>query len=491
VNPARLADIWSSDTRAVSVLLALFLIPNLPALLGGFVYDDYALLVVDERFASLRNLGLVWTSGYWPGQGLALYRPVPSSLWILLRAAGGGSPAVFHLVSLVLGGAVVALFHRLLRRLGLSPKSAFAAAALFALFPIHTEVTATAVGQAELLAAALGLGALLSLMGGHPCRATALFAAGVLSKESVAVLPLAALVLPEVRREPLRRLLPAAGGAAIVVAGILLMHRLVSVGGGSVNFLDNPLAKTAPGPRILTALWVQVLYLAKTLAPATLSADYSWAQIEVVSDLTDPRAWAGLALLAGGALGAYRLPMIRTGLALWAVFFLPTANVLYPIGTIMGERLAYAPSLGLALALGVALVRLPRWQVVLAGLFLVYGARTWVRNLDWRSADSFYPAMLAAAPRSAKAHANHASWLASRGRDAEAVAGYDRSIAIFPGNPEAWHNRGNALVRLGRLGEARQSYAAVLRMMPGSAETRALLQALDSGAPIRPSPQRY
>ena len=53
------------------------------------------------------------------------------------------------------------------------------------------------------------------------------------------------------------------------------------------------------GQRILTALWVQCMYLWKAVAPITLSADYSYKQIRLVMGPDDWRAWV-LITIAGG-----------------------------------------------------------------------------------------------------------------------------------------------------------------------------------------------
>jgi hypothetical protein len=73
--------------------------------------------------------------------------------------------------------------------------------------------------------------------------------------------------------------------------------------------------------------------------------------------LDDGRALAGLALAGGALFLLWRRPQFRAPVLAYAILFSPTANVLFPIGTIMGERLAYAPTLGIALLLAILLAR--------------------------------------------------------------------------------------------------------------------------------------
>lgn len=235
---------------------------------------------------------------------------------------------------------------------------------------------------------------------------------------------------------------------------------------------------------------MQVLYLGKTVCPITLAADYSYKQIPLVMSCADPRAVAGgLLVIAAGLVWRYwrsaRLPIV-----LWAIPFAPTANILFPIGTIMGERLAYVPTLGAAVALAGLLVRLPRrWLVVVvACIGIGYATRTASQNLDWRNADTFYPALVKASPASTKAWYFLGVWHSARGRDAEALPAYDRAIAIFPAYPEALNNRGNILVSLGRISEAADSYRRCLRFDPAHKGAATSLAALEAGQ--RFTPQR-
>src|SRR5277367_2772083 len=131
--------------RAPLWLAAAFLLPNLGALACGFVFDDRVLIVENEslRLHSLRQIAQLWTSGYWPDpRGQELYRPVSKTLWALLWSAGGGAhPWLYHAFGLALGLAVVLLLYRSLLQVETPPRTAFIAALLCALFPIHTEAT--------------------------------------------------------------------------------------------------------------------------------------------------------------------------------------------------------------------------------------------------------------------------------------------------------------------------------------------------------------
>jgi len=469
-------------------LAAAFLVPNLGALACGFVFDDRVLIVQNESLhvQSLRQLAHIWSSGYWPdNRGLELYRPVSQTVWALTWAAGGDShPALFHAIGLALGLAVVLLLYHFLLGVETPPRTAFIAALLFALFPIHTDATTSVVGSAELMAAALSLSALIFYYRAQPIPALIFFALAVFSKESAAAFAALPLVFPrkDARSRDSRL---SAGGAVVIIAAALAAHHALSRG-SQIPPIDNPMALLNTGRRILTALWVQCLYLFKTLLPITLSADYSYKQIRLVMGLGDWRAWVGLALAGGALFLALRRPEFRRPVLAYAILFSPAANILFPIGTIMGERLVYAPSLGLALLLSLLLARSRHGKMVLVSVALVFAARTAVRNLDWLNSERFYTKLVETSPNSAKSHYSIGVLRAANGDDVGAIEAYDRGIAIFPAYAEAYRNRGNALARLGRRDEAMASYRECLRFDPGDFAAASNLRKLQAGLLVNP-----
>ncbi len=467
-----------------------FLLPNLGALACGFVFDDLPVIVQNETLHphSLRQFFHIVATGYWPNRrGLQLYRPVTQSVWALLWTLAGNHPVLFHALGLGLGLAVVLLLYRFFLAVQTPPRTAFIASALFALFPIHTEATTSVVGSAELLAAGFGLGALVFYYQRRPVLAIVLFALAVFSKESAASFAALPVIFPRDDWRA-RDSWMAAAGAAVVLAAAFTAHHIFAVG-AFIPAIDNPMSLVGLGPRIFTALWIQCLYLFKTVVPLTLSADYSYKQVRLVMGLDDPRAWAGLALAAGGLLLAWRSRRWRAPVLAYGVLFSATANFLFPIGTIMAERLAYVPSLAVALLLAILLARSRHWKPILIVVAVLFAARTAVRNLDWLNADRFYTKMVETSPNSAKVYYFYGILRAARGDDLGAIQAYDHAIAIFPAYSEAFHNRGNSYARLGRREEAMASYRQCLRFDPNHSGAAANLMQLEAGLPVNPPRQ--
>lgn len=288
----------------------------------------------------------------------------------------------------------------------------------------------------------------------------------------------------------------------------MIARHLVAVGPAFIPPIDNAMTLLPAWTRILAALWIQCLYLAKSIAPLTLSADYSYKQIPLVMGLGDVRAWCGIVVLIAAVAAIVNCPpqvarrsksqepqsiRLRRTLAasvfVWAILFSATANLLFPIGTNMAERLAFAPSVAIAFVVAMTLDALERRTtvIVLTACLVLYGARTFVRNRDWHDAHVFYMTLVRTAPGSCKSHYFYGILLASEGDDVGAVREYERAIAIFAGYSEAYQNRGNALARLGRYAEAKESYRMCLRFDPGHAGAAQNLAALERGMPVSPA----
>ena len=89
-----------------------------------------------------------------------------------------------------------------------------------------------------------------------------------------------------------------------------------------------------------------------------------------------------------------------------------------------------------------------------------------------RSAEAIagYRLALALAPRFAKAHNNLASLLCEQGRFEEAICHLKRAIDCAPELAEPYNNLGNILKRKGMMADAAQLYARAVALNPAYAE---------------------
>jgi tetratricopeptide (TPR) repeat protein len=377
---------------------------------GKFAYDDYAIIVRDERVHSPSLWYQLWTRDYWNhprGNNLSNWRPLASTTYALNWFLLGPHPWSFHVINTLIHGAVTLLVFALAREILRGPWPAAITAALFAVHPLHVEAVANVVGRAELMAALFALLAWRSHRHGRPVAAALFFALGVLSKETALPI-LGVLVLddllgrPGSPQAPQWRLRPWLGLAAVTL--LYLAARWAVIGSIGAN---RGMARLVPLNPILadgTPLMAQWATAIKVLGwqwwlflwPAHLSADYSWRQIPLSPSLLDPPAAAAalfLCALLFLALGSWRRwPAVTLGIGVWFLADLLTSNLIIKVGVLFAERLLYLPSVGMCLLVGAlaagALRPRARWApravAVASGLILVAGfARSAKRTWDW------------------------------------------------------------------------------------------------------------
>lgn len=335
--------------------------------------------------------------------GLLPRLPGPWRLWSnqlhfdVITAIAGADPRVFHAANLAaLAGAGVALHALLARRM--SGSAAFVGAAFLVTHPAAFSAMHWVSAIGDPLALALGLASLLAAEGGRRTRwaSPLLFAAALLAKESVVLLPLLAIAIrhlapprgaptprgggPLVRPHELAMLAVAAAYAAAFYAADVVGVR-TGVPGDAAYALG-------PGPdaarRLLTLLGWSVDVPFPTMP----------LRFDVVDPLMTPWALFALAVAAAGALD----PGLRA--RGWIAALVAFALLLAPVLPLRHHTYRYflvAPLAGTAWALAaladVALVRARPWLRAGAaaplGVLLALNGAEAARRVE--SARSVYP----------------------------------------------------------------------------------------------------
>lgn len=436
---------------AIALVAVLALAASATSLRNGFSYDDIHIIVNNARVHTLDQPWQRFLEQYWPPEiGVGLYRPVTILAYALQWEAGGGTPLIFHLTSVLLYAMVAVLVLLVARRL-LPPGPAFAAAALWAVHPVHVEAVANVIGQSELVAALALLGAVLLYLrarerGALPRRTESaiavLYLIACLAKEHGLILPalLLALEFTVLESRPyapgLRRfyLVLAALGLAVFAARAAVLGALAG---------DLPpywMTGISTPQRWLTMLAVVPQWIRLLLWPAHLQADYGPRELELATRFGVTQL-AGTLLLVLLVLLAWvvrrRQPVITLGLVWAAIALVPTSNVLLPTGIALAERTLFLPSVGVCLALGalVDLVRsgAPRWAraafsaLVLSGL--VWSA--W-RQPVWKDNPTLFHQMTLDAPLSYRAHWYYGSMLFDQGQREEGFRELQIARSLYP-----------------------------------------------------------
>ena len=135
--------------------------------------------------------------------------------------------------------------------------------------------------------------------------------------------------------------------------------------------------------------------------------------------------------------GKYHL----VSLAWLVATFIPAANIFYVVGTMIGERLLYVPSVGFCLFVGRVFTRAfaksdYEGRTVLSvffALILVWcSAKTHNRNYDWKDQETLFRVTTVTSPDSAKAQLMYGEFLLAHGKVQDAMKYIARAKEISP-----------------------------------------------------------
>lgn len=428
-----------------------------------FTFDDRYVILENGHVHLLKHLWRLFGQTYWPldlgGDG---YRPLVMSLFTIQWAAGGGAPWVFHLGNILL--AVIAALAVYWCALAILPRTAaLVAAALFAVHPVHVEVTGNVVGQSELLVAiflCLAMGIYLRARRDGPLRPRtiaaiiALYALGLLSKEHAIVLPLLVLaaeftVLSGPGWQPRTRELRVFG-LLLVLVSFAHLFVLGRIHGDIAGFISYPAFEylrmtTADRAGTMAMLLPRIARL--LVFPTRLLGDYSPNDVPMSQGfdaLQLPGLFICVALLM--LVGAFRRrsPVVSFGLLWLIISFLPVSNLLVPTGFVIAERTLFFPSIGVVLVAGAIVAQMltgaehrQRWVLASAvALLVVLGLGKSVdRQKVWKNNLVFFDVLVRDAPDNYRAHFLRGRVMREHLRLPEMEAEYRRAVALFPYDP--------------------------------------------------------
>lgn len=465
-----------------------------------FAYDDVHIIRDNVRLRSLANWREILTTTWWVD---AVYRPFSALAFAFDWSVSGGAPAWFHAMNVLLHAGVTALVFVLARRM-LRPLGATAAAALFAVHPVHVEAVANVVGRTEILASGFALLAVVLYRADGALAAAgetgwrrwvtswgvlvALFL-GLTSKETAFVTPGLLLLMDwyDGRTAGIGWEAAIRRHWVLAAASVALTAEWLWIWLGVVGELAG--GEAAPGmlgaglgERALVMAPVVLDYLRLLLVPAKLSADYSPDFLPVAEGLT-PRGVVGIALVIAGVVAALfarrRAPLVTVALAWMAGALLIVSNLLVVTEILLAERTLYLASVGTVLALGwvaerAAARRLaPTAAVVglVAGLGL---ARTLARVPAWRNNETIFPQLVEDAPGSFRSYWVSGMLAFQQGDSARGEQLVRQALDAYPLHPSVWSDLASQLERQRRWPEAARFFSVAHQLAPERGDYAAL-----------------
>lgn len=452
--------------KPYSVLL-LFLISTLlyiHSLSFDFAYDDVLQITqnpqVSERTLENPRIGEDFLSPTPPGN---LYRPLTTLTYKVTWLIFGDSPFPFHATNIFLYSLTSVLVYFLFLAITKNEPLSCISTLVFIVHTLHVEVIANIIGRAELLSTFLGLAALLwflkaplapspVLMTLHSFIAGLLFLFAMLSKESALTLlpliPFAAYLALEHRilskKERFLRIIP--GCSALLGSAVIALFLRYTVLGektlfhaGNEVWVENPLAHLNFNERLVPGLYLLGTYLQKLFLPLELSADYSIVPERFFGLIFSLQGLLTFLLLTATTIVAYcsKTLQIKFFFLWFIITFALTINIFFPIGTLMGDRLTFLPSIGFIGFISLIVRQYVRSPFILNWVVSLYIAvltvTTYARIPVWQNNSILFRQTVLDNPSSPKSHYNLCveEYLQEHNLDTAYLA-CSKAYALFP-----------------------------------------------------------
>lgn len=459
-------------------LAAMILVVYFPALTGKPLWDDVVWVesATVHRWSGIRDIWLEPTAlsregHYWP--------VVYTSFW-LEHKLWGLAPLGYHLVNALLHLANTLLAWRLLAVLAVP--GAWAAAAIFAVHPLHVESVAWIIERKDLLSTLFYLCAALAWIrpaGPRLLAAAALLAAALLSKSMAATFP-AALLLWYWWRGQWPSLREAAGLALLFAVALS-----ITLADLAYYTAREPLALGYSfAERVQIAAHALWFYAGKLLWPADLAVIYPHWEIGVANAgawLYVLAAAAAAALLWFGRHRIGRAPAAAA--AFFAVTLAPSLGFVdygFMQFSFVADRFQYLAGLGpIALVAGACAFCAARRDYLkaaapaaLAAAVAALGAVTWHQAGLYRDGIALFEHVVAHNPTARHAHANLGSEYMNAGRNEEGLAALRIAVELSPEHAGGFFNLGLAYQRLERLEESEEAVRRALQLDPRHRQAR-------------------
>jgi protein O-mannosyl-transferase len=454
------------------------------SLTAPFFFDDNSAIAANPSIRDLGNLRAVLSP---PADGSgATGRPIVNLSLAINYASSGNFVRGYHATNVLLHTlAALALFgwvRRTLPRAGIGVRDedaalgpAFLIALLWALHPLQTESVTCIIQRTEVL---VGLFFLVTLYAfaraadgerGWRWLAVGACALGMASKEVMVVAPLLVLLYDRTffagsfraawqQRRGLH--------LALATTWILLAWLVLQTGGTRGQAAGLGLGVT-PWAYLLKQCDAIVRYVGLSFWPSPLVVFYGTDVIQRFREVA-PQFIALTVTAVATGFALWRYPVMGFVGAWFFAILAPSSSVIPLITQTMAEHRMYLPVLAPLALLVVALHRISRRALWLAGLAAAVAAGLLVihRNQDYQSQLRIWSDTVVKRPAVAGAHLNLGAAWKDLGRYENAMREFETARTLDPNQSHAYNNIASLLLETGRPDEARAAAQTALRLRP-------------------------
>jgi tetratricopeptide (TPR) repeat protein len=472
---------WRSLSVGAALIVLLTVVVYIPAMRGGFIWDDDHLITGNRMVKASDGLYRFWFTTESPD-----YYPLTWSLWWLEWRLWGNNAVGYHILNVLLHAINAVLVWMILRHLKIP--GAWLAGLVFGVHPVNAATVAWISEWKNALSMLFyAVAILLYLRFEEQGRwrwygfSLAAFLLALLSKAAVVMLPFVLLGCVWWRRGRITRKDLLCSGPffalSLVLGLVTIWFQYNRAMGG------HPVRTAGFLSRLAAAGWVPWFYLSKALLPLNLSVIYpQWnvddlrgfsylPGIAIVGCLIlfwrNRRSWGRPLLFAVGYFVVVLFPVLG---------FFDQGFYYYSLVADHWQYVAIVGPIALAVAAGMAVSRRTgtrgRCVVAVAGAvaLTVLGVSTWRRANVYHDDETLWRDTLIKNPNAWVAHYYLGHDLLELGRVPEAIGQYEQALRIRPDLAEAHYNLGKLLSQVGRTQEAIGQYEQALRIQPDFVE---------------------
>jgi tetratricopeptide (TPR) repeat protein len=218
------------------------------------------------------------------------------------------------------------------------------------------------------------------------------------------------------------------------------------------------------------AIWT---YLKLSFWPRPLVVDYG----ELTVDNWRTVIWQMeliVGLVVGTGYALWRWPAVGFAAGCFLMILAPSSSVVPLTTQTMAEHRMYLPLAAVLSIVGLTVYAWAGRRTIAAGLVIAaaLAALTFARNRDYHSELALWYQDAEDCPENYRAFYNYGCAQMTAGRDDEALAQFDRTLALNPKYDEAHTNLGSILAQRGQLDDAIAQYQMVVDQIPDDSEAQ-------------------
>ena len=482
------------EIAKVAAIILAGVLPYLPALRGGFVWDDEPLITSNLLLRTSSGLGEIWA-----GSRTADYFPLTNTVFWIEHHLFGNNATGYHALNILLQAANALLLWRILLRLKIP--GAFLAGLIFAIHPLHAESVAWISELKNVLSMFFFLISALFFFEIEDQRflnrtvaysaSLVAFLLALLSKTQVVFLPVALLLCAWWRNSPVEPKRQGKGNSLRLQRAIVrtVPFFLIAIVFGLITiwFQNRGIGEEeiilGPFTRRLTNAGMAIWWYAKQVfAPVQLMAVYPQWRFDTPALVE----WLPLFAIIGGLLLLWRRHSrgLLLAFAYFIIALLPVIGIVRMSyarsGALVADHLQYFADISLIALFSAGVARL--WsngrheiRIVTATVILVLlglmGSYTWARAGVYRDEQTLWQDNFSKNPNTWQGHNRVGQLLFKQEKFAEAAPHFERAVQLKPELADNYNLLGVVYCRLQRFEEGIAQYRKGLQLNEGRPST--------------------